>query len=97
VRDHRPTPRVQLVSVKAHPERPRDWHGRITRDLIVQNPHRASLATLGRHLDRIKKGTDKAQSEQSSADDKGNREDVPASRFVFPSSAFAFRPDSLMK
>ena len=29
-----------------HTERPGDWRGRIPRDLIFQNPHRADLATM---------------------------------------------------
>ena len=46
MRNHRPTPHVQLVRVEAHPERPRDRRCRIPRDLIFQNPHRADLGTV---------------------------------------------------
>ena len=46
MRDHRLTPRFQLVRVEAHPERPRDRRGSIPRDLIFQNPHRRNLATM---------------------------------------------------
>jgi len=46
MRDHRLTPRFQLVRVEAHPERPRDRRCRIPRDLIFQNPHRADLGTV---------------------------------------------------
>ena len=46
MRDHRLTPRVQLVRVEAHPEPPGDRRGRIPRDIFFQNPHRADFATV---------------------------------------------------